>query len=221
LFEAISVASLCRRSFARRSLLLALVLAAVTLGAPLAPARAADEAAARQVVDSFYQTLLATMKEGKALGFDGRFKRLAPAVQQAFDLPLMTRLSIGSAWSGLSPAQQQQLVDGFSQFSAASYASNFNDFGGEKFELTGTRPSQNGRVIVETRLTPAGDAPVALNYLLQPGNGQSWKIIDVYLTGTISQLATYQSEFRAVVQRDGADGLIALFAKKVDDLRRK
>ena len=71
-------------------------------------------------------------------------------------------MSIGSAWTGLNPSQQQQLTDGFVRFSTANYAANFSDFTGEKFEITGTQPSQNGRVIVETRLTSPGDQPVTL-----------------------------------------------------------
>jgi phospholipid transport system substrate-binding protein len=40
-----------------------------------------------------------------------------------------------------------------------------------------------------------------------------WKVYDVAVDG-ISLLATYRSEFRAAIQRDGLDGLIAALAQK-------
>jgi phospholipid transport system substrate-binding protein len=40
------------------------------------------------------------------------------------------------------------------------------------------------------------------------------QVVDVFLTGTISELATRRSEFGAVLQRDGFDGLLALLEKK-------
>jgi phospholipid transport system substrate-binding protein len=40
------------------------------------------------------------------------------------------------------------------------------------------------------------------------------KIIDVYLSGTVSELASRRSEFVAVLQRDGADGLVRLLEQR-------
>ncbi len=44
--------------------------------------------------------------------------------------------------------------------------------------------------------------------------GGSWKILDVYLNGTISQLATRRSDFASTVSAGGAPALI----KKINDL---
>ena len=44
--------------------------------------------------------------------------------------------------------------------------------------------------------------------------GGSWKIIDVYLNGSISELATRRSDFGATVSSGGAPALI----KKINDL---
>jgi phospholipid transport system substrate-binding protein len=39
-------------------------------------------------------------------------------------------------------------------------------------------------------------------------------VIDVYLSGTISELASRRSEFAAVLQRDGAEGLVRLLEQR-------
>jgi phospholipid transport system substrate-binding protein len=59
---------------------------------------------------------------------------------------------------------------------------------------------------------------VTLNYLMRQGDGK-WQIIDVYLSGTISELATRRSEFTSVIRRDGAQGLLQLLDRRVAELK--
>jgi hypothetical protein len=49
-------------------------------------------------VRGFYDTLMNTMKNGRSLGQSGRYARLAPVVDRIFDVPSMTRLTIGASW---------------------------------------------------------------------------------------------------------------------------
>jgi phospholipid transport system substrate-binding protein len=47
-------------------------------------------------------------------------------------------------------------------------------------------------------------------------NQGSWQISDVYLDGTISQLAIQRSEFYSILRREGVDGLVMALNRKVD-----
>lgn len=185
----------------------------------LAMARAAAAAAEpRATIDAFYNVLLAVMKNGQKLGFAGRREQLAPAVTQAFDLPAMTRLVVGLQWPSIPAAEQQQLIAAFSDFSIATYASQFDDYSGEGFEVEPkTDPAPGNDVIVHTKLTQPNDKPVQLDYLLRDGQGK-WRIIDVYLSGTVSQLAARRSEFSAVLRDAGVAGLVALLKQKTAQL---
>jgi phospholipid transport system substrate-binding protein len=58
---------------------------------------------------------------------------------------------------------------------------------------------------------------VAINYVLHD-NDTAWQIRDIYLTGTISELATRRSEFTAVLRTGGIEALIAQLNKKADEL---
>jgi len=49
-------------------------------------------------------------------------------------------------------------------------------------------------------------------------NGGSWQIADVYLNGTISELATRRSEFASILRTRGINGLIAMLNTKADAL---
>jgi phospholipid transport system substrate-binding protein len=201
-------------SFSRR-LLLGLPLAGL---AGLRAASAADPSSAPALVEHFYGTLLAVMKQAKQLSFDERYNRLAPTIERTFDLGLMTRIAVGPGWAQLAPDQQQRLSAAFARYSISTYANRFDDYGGERFEVSpATKPNPNG-VIVESWLIKSNGEKVTLNYLLRQDAG-SWKVIDVYLSGTVSELATRRSEFVAVLQRDGADGLVQMIERRTAALR--
>jgi phospholipid transport system substrate-binding protein len=51
-------------------------------------------------------------------------------------------------------------------------------------------------------------------------SGGSWKIIDVFLSGTISELAARRSEYSLVLRTGGAPALVDLLRKKTAELAR-
>ena len=169
-------------------------------------------------VRGFYDVLLTTMKEGRALGESGRYTRLGPVVAQLFDVPLMARFAVGPSWANLTDSQQRQVSEAFAHYITATYADRFDRYSGEQLEVTGQQP-YGAEVIVETKIIKAKGDTVSLKYRMRQNAG-SWQIADVYLDGTISQLATQRSEFHSVLQRDGVDGLIIALNRKVDLLTR-
>jgi len=130
---------------------------------------AAAPATASAVVEAFYAVLLEVMKQATSLGFEGRYRRLQPAIEAAFNLPLMIRLAVGPQWNSLTPAQQGRLLEAFRRFTVGTYASRFDGFEGEHFEVTREAPSPSGGTLVQTRLVPTKQDPVELNYLLRQG----------------------------------------------------
>lgn len=184
-----------------------------------AAATADPDGAATALVQRFYDDLLAVMKEAKRLSFDERYNRLAPPIGRAFDLPLMTRIAIGPGWVQIAAELQQRLTAAFSRYTISVYANRFDDFGGERFEVEPRAVANANGVVVNSRLVKANGEPVVLNYLLHQDTGGGWKIIDVYLSGTVSELATRRSEFAAVLQRAGADGLVRMIEQRTAALR--
>jgi len=198
---------------ARRGKVRGLCIALLALGS-LAESAAALAVDPQNNVRGFYDTLLTTMKDGRTLGQSGRYGRLAPVVDRVFDIPFMTRLAIGPSWATFSPAQQQQLTEAFRHYIAATYADRFDSYSGQQLQVTGQRP-YNADVIVQTRIVKSDGEATTLNYLMRENQG-SWKISDVYLDGTISQLAVQRSEFYSILRRDGIDGLVMALNRKVD-----
>src|SRR6201982_902208 len=198
---------------ARKALCLAAMLAASALPYPVqaAPASGGD------TVQGLYDALLGTMKNGRTLGQSGRFTQLEPVIRRTFDIPSMTRLSVGlSYWSGLSEAQRQQLTESFGRYISAIYADRFDSYAGQKLQVTGEQPNPAG-VMVRSQIVKAHGAPVKVDYMMRR-NGDSWLISDIYLDGAISEVATRRSEFAAILRTDGIDGLIAALNRKADIL---
>jgi phospholipid transport system substrate-binding protein len=198
------------------ALLPAAVVAFGMVGAPAASA-AVD---AKSTIDAFDATLLDVMKNAVKLGYKGRYDKLAPVIAQTYDLPLMARISVGPQWAGLSPDDQTKITEAFSALSIATFASRFDGYGGETFKITGESPTTGGDNVVDTKLMRPNDEPVDLNYRLRK-TGDDWKVIDVFLSGTISQLANYRSEFSSTLRDKGAAGLIQLINDKVAALAPK
>jgi phospholipid transport system substrate-binding protein len=167
----------------------------------------------QEMVRGFYGVLLSNMRDGRMLGESGRYARLAPVVERTFDIPSMTRLAIGPTWETLAPAQQQRLIAAFAHYVAATYADQFDTYSGEQLQVAGERP-RGADLIVQTRIVKANGETTRLDYLMRQG-----RISDVYLDGTISQLAVHRSEFHSILQREGVDGLVAALNRKVDLLK--
>ena len=187
-----------------------LTVAAISPGAVAALGHGAH------TVQSLYSTLLAVMRDGATLGPQGRYAQIAPVVRRVFDIPLMTRVAVGPRWNELSEAQRQKIADAFARYIAAIYAERFDSYAGERLQVTGEQPSPGGAIIT-SRIVKSDGEPVTVNYLMRD-NGGVWQIADVYLDGTISELATRRSEFADILRRSGIEGLIEALNRKAATL---
>ena len=96
----------------------------------------------------------------------------------------------------------------FSRMSVATYAKNFDSFGGQSFTVDPNVQTRGADKLVKTQLLQKGKAPIDLTYRMRGA-----KIIDVYYQGSVSQLTTQRSDFSASAAA-GAPALV----KKIDAL---
>lgn len=196
---------MARRMFAA----LVMALGWVTSGA------AADSPS--EIIGELNAVLLEVMGDAESLGFDGRYERLAPLFSRVFHFPLMARVAVGRHWEGLSATERGRLIDSFGRMSVATFASRFDGYSGERFEVLGERPAPRDSILVENRLVKATGESVAINYLLRDFDGE-WRVIDIYLDAKYSELAMKRSEYTSVIGRRGFDDLIRLLDDKIAEL---
>jgi phospholipid transport system substrate-binding protein len=205
----------------RRAFLIAAAMLAIGSSVSSSYAAAQSTGDPKALVQSFYDTLEDTMKQGSELGFDGRYKKLEPAIHQTFDVPVMAKIAVGAEWTNLKADEKSRLLDAFDRYLVTTYAARFKSYNGQRFEVGEVKAPAENRSLVETKLYKSNGDPVALNYLFRPDANGNWKIIDIYLSGAISEMARMRSDFSATVTGGGAEALIAALEKKVDDIKNE
>src|SRR5260221_7253530 len=208
-----------RRSRTLRVVAIARFALVLVIGLICASPRSAEAAPGpSDVVRHFYDELLNAMQNAAALGVKGRYRKLEPVVLATFDVPFMTRLSIGPPWAKLSSEQKQRATKAFARYITATYATQFDDFGGERFQVLGEQQIKHA-TIVRTQLVKPDGEKVTINYALHD-NDAAWQIRDVYLAGTISELATRRSDFTSTLRDGGIEALLTQLNQKADHLQQ-
>jgi phospholipid transport system substrate-binding protein len=174
------------------------LLASFPSGVGRAEVAESDATAARAVVERFYTELLEVMKRGEELAYQERYARLDPVVQKVYDLPFMSAKTLGRHWKGLSEEDRGRWISTFTRLTISTYADRF------EYET----------VMVRTQILPVDEEPVELDYRLRGADG-SWRIIDVFMNGTVSELALRRSEYSSVVKRDGFESLLSSMEEKI------
>ena len=196
---------------------------AVILAAMLAltahPAHvAADDGDVQTIVQKLNTTLLDVMQSADSLGYQGRYEKLDPVLRSTFDFGFMAKIAVGRAWNDLDEAKRAELVDRFSKMSVATFASRFDGFSGERFEIFGEKPGPRGTVIVDDRIIRPTKPAVGLNFVMKEQGDGDWRIIDVMLDGKFSELARQRSEFSSVLKKGGYEDLIIAIDERIADL---
>jgi phospholipid transport system substrate-binding protein len=190
-------------------------LMALLLCGPIA-SRAESMSPAAQRIQNYYQQLMPTLRQAGALSVRERDRRFSPAIGSTFDFATMTRYAAGPAWSSFSGAQQAAVREAFERFLVADYASEVGDYSGQSFvvEPQTTPESRGGGEIVKSQLLQPGGRTVQINYLVRGG-----RVIDVYLNGTVSDLATRRDEFASILAGGGgADALVKKLRERTESL---
>lgn len=171
-----------------------------------------------EVIDGFHAELIAVMQNAESWDYVTRRDKLAPHVKADFDSAFMSRAAVGPPkWKSFSKEQQGELTATFREFTLANYAARFNGYSGQEFEQVEEQDVRDKFKFVKTRLVKAGGDNVRIDYLMRL-KGEVWVIVDVFLDGTVSELALRRSEFAPVLKKQGYDGLIAMLKAKIADL---
>jgi len=201
--------------FGSLGLLLLLAAPGASAEAAAAAQQPAQLQAAQEPIQKLYGVILECMKQSDTLGLAGRRARMAPALESAYDFDFMAAKALGRYWKKLNDVQKSHWRRAFAELTITTYASRFKAYAGEKFDVDSAEPSSRGTVVVRTRIVPTSDDPVAINYRMRSRAGH-WQAIDVYLNGTVSELALRRSEYTAALKRDGFEKLLASLREKAE-----
>ena len=187
---------------------------AVAVAATLTLPAQASGGPASAVVESFHASLLGVMKQASSLGYKGRYDTLAPVVEKVFHLTIMTRIIAGRHWKKFSDTEKTNFVRAFARMTKSTYARRFDGYGGETFRVVEEVPVRKNTLLVKSELVKSDGEIIKLNYMMRKIKDE-WRVIDVHLKGSYSELATKRSEYSSVLRREGVGALITRLNGKV------
>jgi phospholipid transport system substrate-binding protein len=183
------------------------MFALVAAAAPT-PSRAEGDAALPvPAIERFHGALLTAMKDAEKLGYDGRRQLLEPVIDETMDLPFMAEKAAGRFWKDFAEADRARWVAAFRGNTVANYAGRFNRFSGQSFMMHGEEPAPFETVLVKTTLKDPDGEDVQLNYRMKK-ESSGWRVIDIYMHGTVSELALRRAEYSSALERDGLDKVV-------------
>ncbi len=191
------------------------VLALGTSAIGISPAAA--QQAADEPVRRLNDALLHAMRDADQLGYQGRYDILAPVLQDVFSFDRMAAFSVGRSWQSFDSAAKQAMIDVFTRLTIAEFASRFNDFAGEQFQIGEVVEGRRGLALVENSIVKSDGEEIDINYVVGRPD-EDWRIVDIRLGGAISELSLKRSEYGSILRSNSPTGLIQLLEGKVRQL---
>jgi phospholipid transport system substrate-binding protein len=170
---------------------------------------------------SFVQTLgtQGIQMMGPSVPLAQRTARFRELFQSDFDVAGIGRFALGRYWQQLQPAQQQEFLTLFQEYTVAAYSERLGQYGGAQFNVIGVS-NQGGETVVTSTVERAhGGQPVQIAWHLVDQGGQL-KISDVDVDG-VSMRTTQREEFAKIIENNGGrpDALLAVMRQKLGEQR--
>jgi phospholipid transport system substrate-binding protein len=208
----------CWTSLDRRQLIGAILTLLVSLVpgrvARAVPSAAAAEEVVRRLVDQVWQ-LLAERGVEQVDNQD-----LHSVLDEGTDLSLLGRLVLGRYWRQANARQRTEYLRLFRRYMLQTFIQRLRQYAGAdlgqpgaRFQIIASRPVGERDVLVQSRVAPPTSQPLRVDWRLRERPGEP-VIIDLIVEG-ISLLVTQRSEFAAVLERSGVDGLLAELRARV------
>ena len=127
-------------------------------------------------------------------------------VKNSYDLEKMGKIIIGIDWKQMDTKTQKEFINVFKRFISVNYFRRFNKINELHFEHQTVTNIEDKFKLARVILT-ADNEKLKIDYLLGFKN-EKWKIFDVLLDGSISEVATKKSDFKKIIKEEGVSGLI-------------
>ena len=124
----------------------------------------------------------------------------------------MLNMIIGDSWKNADNQTKKKMIDVFEEYIAKNYIKRFSKIKYPQFSNLEEKKVGKYKMI-KSNLILSIDERVSINYLLSLKN-EKWKIFDVLLAGSVSEIATKKSEFKSFIKDGDIDPLIEALSKK-------
>jgi phospholipid transport system substrate-binding protein len=136
-------------------------------------------------------------------------------VESSYNVEKMISAIIGGRWKNISDQNKDRLQKSFRKYIAKNYISQFRKIKNPEFRNIEEKKIGEKYWLINSKLILTNEE-IKIDYLLTFENDQ-WKIFDILLAGSISEIATKKSEF----QKHLADGNYEVLIKKLENTKNE
>jgi len=195
----------------RRSLLKAIPLVALFPAMASVAIAAPSPDDARNLIQTVGMQVLDILKQD--VSQTEKFDQLVVLLDSSIDLDLVARLILARHWRRADEGQQTEYLKLFRAYALDSLASKLHIYNGQEFEITDAAAAGKKDAVVRTLIHSPDRPPLHVDWRIRERKSGGLVAIDL-IVESVSLIVTQRSEFGAVVERNGIDGLL-------DELRRR
>jgi phospholipid transport system substrate-binding protein len=187
------------------ALAMALLLSLLAPGGDAAAAPAAS-GTPRAAVTSAIDDAVALL-HNTAMPVEQRRRELRALAQRNLDLERMAQNVLGTHWTEMTSAQQQEFVPLFEAFLEDAYLGEIQEYSKLKIEVGGETLEGADYARVGATVLQPGEEPIEISFLLERGP-RGWLMYDVVIDD-IAMISNYRAQFDRVIRNEGLGGLEA------------
>ena len=146
-------------------------------------------------------------------------KSTTKLIKETYYTEEMLNMIIGDSWKNVDNQTKKKMIDVFEEYIAKNYIKRFSKIKYPQFSNLEEKKVGKYKMI-KSNLILSKDEKVSINYLLSLKN-EKWKIFDVLLAGSVSEIATKKSEFKSFIKDGDINPLIEALSKKNKTLLTK
>jgi len=181
--------------------------------------QAASNDTPEQIVRNVSREVLDTIKKNEKDPAKMR-DQVDAQVSPLADYTRMTSLSVGMPWRTASAEQKQALSAEFRQMLVRTYLSALTIYKNAEVDVKGVRNGSTAtEQTVRTEVSLPDQKPIPVDFKFEK-SANGWKVYDITVEG-ISFINNHRNQFKAVIQKDGVDGLIKSLSERNAAARAK
>ena len=132
-------------------------------------------------------------------------------INRTYDTEKMLKMIIGSDWKNQENEKKNELIMVFENYISKNYLNRFSKIQDVSFSNEKKEKISSDFFLVRSNLIIKQEK-ISIDYLLHLKDN-TWKIFDVLLDGSVSEIATKKSEFRIYIKEKKIDELIKALKK--------
>ncbi len=174
--------------------------------------RAGTDGTAPDPVDQLRQSVEAVLQvlQDPQLDRDTKADRIEALVRERFDFRAMAQRTLAADWRRATPEQRQRFEELFTRLLRNTYVGRIDSYHNEQVEYG--RARIDGRFALVDTVVVSGAERIPIQYRMYLRDGR-WLVYDVIIED-VSLINTYRSNYRAIIRKEGIEGLLARMAEQ-------